>query len=252
MTFTDFIREMEDRRKTVTIFAHEPQTGLGKYFGTRHVTIDFEQIPPDDPEEFVTVSLDDDFLGSIALSSLVSLDSPVIYDPGGTDIATADYRYLLKLLDDTVFSSFDRRQMVATSREIEDRAVRVGRGTLYSGFQRLSAVRDQETVYRTIGHISGLDVHVYGQPDWDPPNISGVTVHRLLDEEIRDTWFVAYDGGGNVMNKCALLAQDRTPGEYYGFWTYDPTLVDRIIDYIEEAFTHSPDAPSQDERSETP
>ena len=242
MSLKEFIREMEDRRKTVTVFAHEPQFGLGSYFGTRHVTIEYERLPSDESEEFVTVSSGDEFLGSIALSSLTSLDAPTIHDPGSKEIAEADMRYLLKLLGDTVFSSFDRRQMLATSREIEDRAVRLGRGTLYAGFQRLSALRDQVDVYRTIGRTPGLEVHVYGQPDWEPSDIPGVTVHRLLDEEVRETWFVAFDGGDNVLYKCALVAEERTPGQYYGFWTYDPTLVDRIVDHVEHAFTHSRDA----------
>ena len=252
MTLTEFIREMEDRRKTVTVFAHRPQFGLGKFFGPRHVAIEHERLPSDDSEEFVTVSRGDEFLGSIALSSLVSLDAPAIHEPGSSDIAEADFRYLLELLDDTVFSSFDRRQMLATSREIEDRAVRAGKGTLYAGFQRLSALRDQTETYRAIGRVAGLDVHVYGEPDWDPPALPGVTVHGLLDDEVRDTWFVAYDGGGNALNKCALLAQEHAPGEFYGFWTYDPTLVDRIVDYVEGSFTHVSNGPDPSDAANAP
>lgn len=255
MSLKAFIREMEGRRKTVTVFAHEPQFGLGNYFGARHVAVEYERLPPHETEEFVTVSEGEEFLGSIAFESLTALDSPVVCDPGSADVAEADLRHLLELLDDTLFSSFDRRKMLATSREIEDRAVRVGRGTLYAGFQNLSAYREQTDVYRAIAAVPGLEVHVYGQPDWDPPLIPGVTVHRILDDEIADVWFVAYDGGDDDDYKCALIAEERSPGEFYGFWTYDPTLVDDVVGRIDRAFTHSTDVRStrgDDDRNETP
>lgn len=256
MSLTELLTELEDRRKTVTVFAHDPQFGVGSCFGARHVTIEYERLPSEETDEFVTVSDGDDFLGSVALSSFRALGAPDIYEPGSEDIVAADLRYLFDLLDDTIFSSFDRRQMLATSREIEDRAVRTGQGTLYAGFQRLSALRDQLETYRLIGRTPGLDVQVYGQPDWDPPTVPGVTVHSLLDEEVRDCWFVAYDGGGDDLSKCALVAEERFPGQFYGFWTYDSALVDRIIGHIERAFTHTTTRQQanqhNDSRNETP
>ncbi|EJN61623.1 hypothetical protein HSB1_06640 [Halogranum salarium B-1] len=242
MSLKELIHEMEDRRKTITVFAHEPQFGVGSYFGARHVTVEYERLPTADTDEFVTVSAGDDFLGSVALSSLRALDEPRIHEPGSDELVSADLRYLFSLLDDTIFSSFDRRQMVATSREIEDRAIRVGRGTLYAGFQRLSALRDQLETYHDIDRAPELDIHVYGQPDWEPPASSGIAVHRLLDDEVRDCWFVVFDGGGDDLSKCALVAEERFPGQFYGFWTYDPALVDSIVEHVEHAFTHTPDA----------
>ncbi len=232
MTLKTLIREMEDRRKTVTIFGPDYSYALDDYFDTRHVRVEFELLPTDEYEGFIVVSQGDEFLGSVDLSALDSLASPRIGEIGSREAADANFHYLLELLDDTLFSSFERQQLLAASREFEDRAAREGHGTLYTGFQRLSAMRQQVPTYTELGAVPGLSVVVYGQPDWSPPPISGVTVRRIDDEQIRDVWFVVYDGGDNVLCKCALLAEEVKPGVYYGFWTYDPPLVDRAIECI--------------------
>ena len=46
---------------------------------------------------------------------------------------------MYEVLEETLFTSFDRRQLLGTAREIEDRAWRVGVGTLRVGFQRPGA-----------------------------------------------------------------------------------------------------------------
>jgi DICT domain-containing protein len=52
------------------------------------------------------------------------------------------------------------------------------------------------------------------------------------NDEIATVWFVIFDGAGQDLAKTALLAEERSPGSYYGFWTYDPVFVDRIIDHL--------------------
>ncbi|WP_129116974.1 DICT sensory domain-containing protein [Halegenticoccus tardaugens] len=240
MSLKELIRDLESRRKTVTIFAHEPDPGLAEYFDDWHVSVEYERLPRDGYEEFVVVSEGDEYLGSVGVGALAALQSPRIRDPGRRKLAEADLHYLLELLDDSVFSSFDRRQMLAASREFEDRAARVGRGTLSAGFQSLSAMRRQLPVYRELASLPGLSVHVYGRADWDPPDVPGVVVHRLADGELADVWFVAYDGGGNPMYECALVAEEVGPGDFYGFWTYDPALVDRVFDAVREAAAGDP------------
>ncbi|WP_101297850.1 sensor protein [Halegenticoccus soli] len=233
MSLKDLIREIEGRRKTVTVFAHEEDPELGSYFDDWHVAVEHEPLPRDDYEGFIVVSEGDRYLGSVGLGAVTALESPRICDPGDRELAEADLHYLLELLDDTLFTSFDRRRMLAASREFEDRAARVGRGTLYAGFQSLSAMRAQISVYRGLGSIAGLSVRVYGRADWEPPAIPGVTAHRIADDaDEADVWFVTYDGGGNPLYKCALVAEEVLPGTFYGFWTYDPALVDRVVDCV--------------------
>jgi hypothetical protein len=36
-----------------------------------------------------------------------------------------------------------------------------------------------------------------------------------------------------------LLAEEREPGGFYGFWSYDPETVDDVIDYLTERYGES-------------
>jgi DICT domain-containing protein len=132
-----------------------------------------------------------------------------------------------------MFTSYDGERMLAASREIEDRAWRASEGTLYAGFQRYSILEEQLPVYEQLGTKTDLDVTAFAFPDAD------LSAHdRTFDvfperaAEIRDTWFVAFDGGGDEESKCALLAEEREPRRFYGFWTYDPETVDYIFDHL--------------------
>jgi hypothetical protein len=86
-------------------------------------------------------------------------------------------------------------------------------------------------VYERLASKPGLDVHVFGEPDWEPPAMGDVTLHATVDPEITDVWFVVYDGE-DPLDDCALLAEERSPGQFHGFWTYDS---DRVRDIVAEA-----------------
>lgn len=147
------------------------------------------------------------------------------------------YRALFELLDDTVFASLDRRQLLATVRELEDRAWRVGRGTLRVGFQSYAAFRDQEPVYLQLAEETDLDIHIYVAPETLTVDRSNwpVRFHTEPADEIGRYWSFMFDGDGVDENKCALVAEEREAGSYYGFWTYEPSLVDRAIETLTEA-----------------
>lgn len=70
------------------------------------------------------------------------------HDPAGLGVADAAYADLLRRLKETTFTSYDTERMLYTSREIEDRARRVGRGRIHTGFQRCSVIGDQRAIYR--------------------------------------------------------------------------------------------------------
>jgi DICT domain-containing protein len=126
--------------------------------------------------------------------------------------------------------------MLATAREIEDRAWWVGSGTLYVGFQSLPALEAQASLYETFGERDDLDVHAYISDEWDAPDTDGVVVHTESADEIGDFWFLDFAGGEEDVNKSALVAEERTEDEFYGFWTYEPALVDEITTYLRETY----------------
>ena len=54
--------------------------------------------------------------------------------------------------------------------------------------------------------------------------------------EIGSFWFLAFDGGSEPQNACALLAEERSPEAFYGFWTYDEDLVGAIEAYLSSTY----------------
>jgi DICT domain-containing protein len=84
-------------------------------------------------------------------------------------------------------------------------------------------------------------VHAYGVPDAPPPDLGSGQIHPVSTEEIAETWFVVFDGGGDESQKTALLAHERDEGSFYRSWTYDPGFVDRVLDYLNYTYNTAPD-----------
>jgi hypothetical protein len=132
-------------------------------------------------------------------------------------------------LDETRFQSYDKQQMILASRIGEFRAWNRRSGELHAGFQKLSKVDFQQEVYDQL-EISEVDTHVYGIDDWERTDEVDMEVHVNRAEEVREHWWVVYDGGGDEEYKYALIAQEQSPQEWFGFWTYGSSTVDRLLD----------------------
>jgi hypothetical protein len=234
VTLDSFVDRMADRERTVAVFAHDPVPDLERALGDRNVRVERHHIENPTTEAFVVVSTDDAVLGSVDLDALQMVVSPG--DGTAPDRASeSGFRRFLELLADTVFASYDRAQMLATSREVEDRAVRVGSGRLYAGFQRFSAFRPQRPRYESMAADTAVDVTVFGAPDWQPAADSDVSFVPTDATEMREHWLVAFDGAGDDLLKCALLARERDEG-FRGFWTYDPAVVDDLFAYLDDTY----------------
>jgi len=234
MTLSELISGVEDHEKTLTAFnaGDSALETLREQFHDRNLTVAADETDAAAPS-FVVLSENDEFLTAAALEDVLRPPEPAEQEPGFDADA---HQPVLDNLDGTMFTSYDAGQMVAASREIEDRAWRVGTGALHAGFQTLSVLETQLDVYTQLAE-KDLDVHAYAYPDQDvPAHDTDLTVHVERAEEIRNSWFVAYDGAGVDVNKCALLAEERESRTFYGFWTYDPSTVDWIIDHLESTY----------------
>lgn len=236
MTLAELLDAAERRRKQVTLYGTDEEAELLAQLATRNVDVEHRTLPEGGPSGFLVVRDDDEFVGSIGVEELREMLEPPIHRPWDPEFVGAGYRAVFELLDDTVFASLERRQLLAAAREIEDRAWRVGGGILRVGFQALSAMRAQVPVYARLGEETDLDIHVYGDVDWQPPAIANTTLHAEAGEEIGSFWFLAFDGGGDEVNACGLLAEEREPDRFYGFWTYDPAIVRRMLEHLREAY----------------
>jgi hypothetical protein len=248
MSLTELITGVENHEKTLTVFNADAEAveAVEERFHDRNLTVRSERTESGRPRAFVLLSAgegaeyaaggepeEESFVAAASLDDVLDAGDPT--EPGFDD---ASYRPILDHLDETMFTSYDTRQMVAASREIEDRAWRLGKGSLHAGFQYLSILEDQMDVYERLASKDGLDVHAYAYPDQEtvPAHDTDLTIHVERAAEIEESWFVAYDGGGVDVNKCALLAEEREPRSFYGFWTYDPDTVDWIVDYLERSY----------------
>ena len=226
------ISDVRDGRKQCIVYRSGEVPEIERWLTDRGVATRSRPVPSAWPNPFIEIRTNDEVAGVIGIEAAEALIEPPIVGPDKREELPEGYRALFDILERTGFSGMGRRDLLAVSREIEDRAYRVGDGTLWVCFQTLSAFRSQTEVYRTLATETDLDIHVYGVEDWTPPAIPGITYHTEEAEEFEPYWIMAYDGGSNETQACGLVAEERSD-EYAGFWTNDPTRVGKIISEIE-------------------
>lgn len=234
MSLLDIIREIESDEMALTVYNADADVlaELRERFADRSVVVEEAATPDGKPENYVTLSERGVVVSATAVTDLFRM----FEDGSVTGLDTQSYRPVLDYLDETLFTSWDPKQMLSATREIEDRAWRLRRGQLHVGFQRMTILQNEGAVYRRLAE-SDLLVHVYTTPNGDPPDLDGATVHVTESEDVAKCWFLAFDGDGDDDQKCALLAEEREPRSYYGFWTYDPDTVDRILGYLQAVYS---------------
>lgn len=235
----DLLASVETEQKTIEVHTDDDAlvADLEAQFSTRQVDVTRRDSPAEDPEDFVVVrGPRGEFLGALGVERLDEIVSPTIHPPWELAESDVNLGELLDFFDRTLFTSFHRRQLLAVTREYEERAWRVGTGRLYAGFQRPAAFDAQTPVYDRLARESDLDVTVFLSGDDSNGLDDAVSVVSPDESEIGRYWFVAFDGGqAGDMFKCALVAEERDAG-YYGFWTDDPGRVDELCAYLRERY----------------
>lgn len=230
MGLGEIVDAVERREKTLTVFNPDP-TGvvdeLAEQFADLTTAVRTETTPSGRPANFATVEVDGRVLDATTLGFLREA-AAVPAGPGGICADDARQRAVLRHLSEATFTSCDRERLLAATREIEDRARRVGDGTLIVGVQTASDLQERRDRYAELG-ARNLDVHCYAASDGDAAPIDGATIHLVGDPEVRTHWFVLFDGTTGDRQCSALLGAERAPGRYDGFWTHDPDVVDRVL-----------------------
>jgi hypothetical protein len=146
MSLTELIAGVEAHEKTLTVV--NPGEGvtdsLREHFGDRNLVVE-EASVASGPDEYMVLGDGEEFVSAAAVDELLDPDST---EPG---FSNRGYRSILDALDETMFTSYDRGRMLAASREIEDRAWRVGEGELHAGFQVGANLASQREVYERLG-----------------------------------------------------------------------------------------------------
>ena len=221
------IADIQNTDQQFTVYRSGDPPEIEHWLATHGVTIRSRPLPPHWPSPFIEIKTNGEVVGVIGVDAIERLIEPPLVMPGERDGVSKGYRVLFDILEKTMFSGMSRRDLLAISREIEDRAFRVGNGTLKVSFQTFSTFRSQTEVYRTLATETDLDIHIYAIEDWTPPAIPGITYHTDAAEQFEPYWVVAYDGGTDETQACGLVGKERS-GEFTGFWTNDSTVIEEI------------------------
>jgi hypothetical protein len=224
---------VRESRKQFLAYADDPaDDDFQTLFGSHGVRVERRPLPSEHVDPFLVVENDDgEFAGAIAIDDLESLLEPPVHPPNESDAVSDGYRILFELFEETVFSAMNRSELVAVSREIEDRAARADGGTLRACFQRYSAFAGQIEQYRWLGARPNLDVHVHAVADETVPSLPGVEYHTDPAGALERYWALAFEGDGSPAETTALVA--RQDGDTYdGFWTDDPQLTREVASRV--------------------
>lgn len=251
------IERVDEERPTLSVYGFEGDRtaleGLADHCAVMNVTFRERDLGPDDPANVAMLHRGRDLIEAVPVQSLLGALEVSESDATTDGFAETEGAELLADLSRSTFGArgASKRFLVDVSHVIETEAWRRGAGELHAGFQDLSRLwTDQEArrIYRRLAE-SGVEVHVYGQPDTESPDWDGVTVHEVDNEEIATSWFVVYDGARDADQKAMLLTQERDPGTYHGFWTYQGDRTDDTLAYLRASYgdkTGVDDATGQD------
>ncbi|MHB9285576.1 DICT sensory domain-containing protein [Halobacteriales archaeon Cl-PHB] len=209
----------------------EAETAITEYFEPQHVTVRRRQTDDGMPRNFAVLHDGPAVVAADPLSAIEAWLDPQDDWRTESDVTERNYPDVLQHVSDQTFSEFGKARMILASREIERRAWDYGTGTLHAGFQRLSLVASQRRTYSSLPDRD-LTVHLYGLPDGPVPESVEAVIHAEEATELRDHWFVVYDGDGDDDRKAALLAAEVGDNSYSGFWTYRPPVVDAILAHL--------------------
>lgn len=248
MTLTEFFDRLDGPTSSLVVVNRdqpEPvQRMLERFFEGQSVDVSEADLPADG-RDVVALVRDGEVVASSPLGDVmdaVLLVNSDLFVTGARGLDEAALPDVLAGIEETRFdvrgypaSEKEKLLLIAVSRAIEREAWLAGDGVVRSAFQHLSRVNDEagtRTVYEALAD-SGVDVHVYGVPDWTPPASLDVTVHGGDGPDYRRGWFVVFraPGGGG----SALVAYETRPAEWSGFWTSRDELVDDVAAYVSSA-----------------
>lgn len=226
---SEIVEGVETRRKTARVRNFTGEDGdlaaIEEFFEPHAVDVVVESA--EGPDDHVVLSTGSTVLATSPVSEL--MEYVRAWQESMSTGLTTPPPAVVEGLSDNYFESYDKGRMVMASRIVEFRAWNVGEGILHAGFQHLSNFEPQRSTYRNLTNTD-VSVQLYGVPDGGRPGELGLTVHETGSEECLNHWWVAFDGNGADEDKVVLLAQEREANRFYGFWTYEATVVEDVLE----------------------
>lgn len=243
MSLSRFVDDAREGEKTLTVFTDDDEElfeELREFFGVQNVRVRHGHVEGTGPAEFVVLHQGEDAVAVSTLSAVRSalfVDEDADFRPGdGDDAETPD---VVRSLGNTTFTVDGDDELLLTriANHVDELAYRTGEGTLHSGIRRVSAlVEDAATMsrYRRLAE-AGVETHVYGEFDADPPAVPRVSVHPEDADEVAETRFEVFDGP-DAASKAALVAVERGRDSYRGFWTFEADIVEDLAAYLADTY----------------
>lgn len=235
------IERMSDEGQTLTVYNYDGDAAtrerLATYLDRLNVDVRTVETPVETPRNTAVLHRGGE---PIDMAPVGVLDRAIRIqeDPDAGRVETFERPTLLTRAEDGVYSVDDgKRYLIDISRLVEQEALDEGRGTLYTGFQRLDRLDDEYGTRRIYERLADTDVTVnlFGGAGTEP-GTDRFHLHTGTTDELADSWFVVFDGAGEDDRKVALVSEERDPGRYHGFWTRRPELVDGIVTYLRETY----------------
>jgi hypothetical protein len=237
-TLAGLVEEVEAAGRTLTLYnptaSAERLESIENHFDVTTVSVRRSATDDGSPANFAVLHDGDEFVSACDVDALsAAVDPAAAFAP--TESPRLEAPALLSDIDQSTFTEYGKRRMILASRDVEKRGWRVGAPAIHVGFQEFSRFRTQLDLYRRLSER--LTVHLYGEPDWEPP-LENVVLHGYSTDEIRDHWFVVFEPPNDTdePGSCAILAAEREPNVYAGFWTGQRSLADRLLARLESAY----------------
>ena len=243
MTLRGLIPESPPGERSLVLVAGDhPETManlLGDVFADQPVAVETTRAETFD-EDTVLLVEDGTVLAQSPLAALqdaILLINSDLFTTGTRPVDEVQVPAVLEGLQDVPFrlrgypeSNAEKLLLIVFSRLVERRALEANAGRLRASFQRLSRIDDEvgtRRVYERLGE-SGVEVHVYGVPDWDPTTELAVVSHGGRGPDFRRAWFVVFTPAGGAGSPHGLLAYETEHRRWHGFYTTDPARVSEI------------------------
>lgn len=239
-TLQEIIRAVQDYRQTATLFNYRGDNDslaeLRRFFRKQNVGFEERRTPNGVPHDFVVLHRGDEFIAADRFDRVYDAATGQDEVSHPDSIETMAYPEVLSRIDHTLFEGYDKQTMVGIARGVEQFAWRTAEGEIHTSFQKLSRYRTQAKIYHSLAD-RGIDVHLYGAPDGGTEPENGhldIITHPSAAEEIVRSWFVVFDRPDG--QRRGLLAWERVPDDFYGFWTTHDGPVDAILTRIRSRY----------------
>lgn len=232
----EILRAVEDYRQVVTVYNYTGDEtrlkDLRRFFGNQNVELRQRRTSDGVPRDFVVLHREGEFIAADRFDEVhaAAMGRRRVATPDSLE--TMPYPTVIERIEHTIFEGYDKRTMIGISRGVEQFAWRAAEGEIHAGFQRLSLIDQQRQIYESLAD-RGVDVHVYGEADTDIRN-PAFTTHESDDEEITRSWFVVFDREEGP--RRGLLAWERVPDDFHGFWTTRDEPIDAVLARVRERF----------------